>query len=82
LIFPSKKHTEEVELYDLDNDPSEETNLAEKHPEKVKDLTTKINVIIASGRTTKGANQKNDTGYWEDLSWMTIEEYNTIATEN
>lgn len=81
LILPSKKKEEEIELYDLDNDPSEETNLAEKHPKKVKKLTSKINIIIASGRTTKGANQKNETGYWEDLSWMTEEEYNTIAKE-
>jgi arylsulfatase A len=82
LILPSKKKEEGTELYDLDNDPSEETNLAEKHPKKVKDLTAKINIIIASGRTTKGVYQKNDTEYWDDLSWMTVEEYNTIATEN
>jgi len=82
LILPSKKEGEVIELYDLDTDPSEETNLAEKYPKKVKDLTAKINIIIASGRTTKGVYQKNDTGYWEDLSWMTTEEYNTIATKN
>ena len=82
LILPSKKEGEEIELYDLDIDPSEEINLAVKYPEKVTDLTAKINNIIASGRTTKGAYQKNDTGYWSDLSWMTVEEYNTIAIKN
>ncbi|WP_405575592.1 arylsulfatase [Winogradskyella sp. Asnod2-B02-A] len=82
LVLPSKKKEEGIELYDLDNDPSEETNLAKKHPKKVKDLTAKINVIIASGRTTKGVYQNNDTGYWDDLTWMTAEAYNTIATEN
>ena len=82
LILPSKKEEEVVELYDLYSDPKEETNLAVKYAEKVKELTVKINIIIASGRTTKGAYQKNDTGYWKDLSWMTTEEYNTITKGN
>jgi arylsulfatase A len=80
LILPSKQG-EGVELYDLATDPGEEANLAVKHPKKVKELTAKINNIIASGRTTKGTHQKNDTGYWSDLSWMSAEEYNCIATK-
>lgn len=82
LILPSKLQGEKIELYDLDIDPSEEINLATKHPEKIKDLSSKINKIIASGRTTKGTCQNNDTGYWSDLSWMTIKEYNIIASKS
>ncbi|MDO6801388.1 arylsulfatase [Wenyingzhuangia sp. 1_MG-2023] len=81
LILPSEKEEEGIELYDLDNDLSEETNLAKKYPKKVKDLTAKINKIIASGRTTEGTYQKNDTGYWSDLSWMTANEYDVLATK-
>lgn len=82
LILPSVKKGEEIELYNLAKDPSEENNIATSYPEKVKDLTIKINKIIASGRTTKGLSQKNDTGYWSDLSWMTEKEYNFIAAKN
>lgn len=82
LILPSIAQGEQIELYNLDKDPSEETNVATKHPKLVKELTSKINKIIASGRTTKGAYQKNDTGYWSDLSWMTTEEYNKYSKIN
>lgn len=34
-----KKPNQTIELYDLDNDPSEENNLAAQHPEIVKELT-------------------------------------------
>ena len=76
LILPTKKDA--VELYDLSKDRAEETNLAPKYPNKVLELTSKINKIISNGRTTKGAPQKNDTGYWPDLAWMTEQEYSTI----
>jgi len=79
LILPSTNKGEVIELYDLDTDPGEQTNLASKYAEKVQELTGRINVIIASGRTTPGTYQKNDTGYWNDLSWMTTETYNAIA---
>ena len=82
LILPSKIKAEGIELYDLDIDPSEEKNVATLFPEKVKDLKTKTNTIIASGSTINGTFQGNDTGFWDDLTWMTEEEYQTIATKN
>lgn len=81
LILPSKKERESIELYDLDTDPKEENNVALTNSEKVADLTRKIKKIIASGRTTKGVSQKNDTEYWGDLVWITEKEYNLIAAK-
>lgn len=79
LILPSKKIS--AELYDLSNDIGEEINLSAKYPDIVKKLTTKINVIITNGRTTKGETQKNDTGYWSDLAWITEKKYNTLLNK-
>lgn len=50
-----------VQLFDLDSDPSEKNNLAETHPDKVNALIQLVNIAITSGRTTPGAEQKNDT---------------------
>lgn len=74
LILPKGK--EAAELYDLKSDPVEETNLATKYPEKVAQLQKKITEIIIKGRTTPGANQPNDTGYWRQLTWMTKDDFN------
>lgn len=74
LILPSNKKA--AELYDLVNDPAEEKNVAGTHPEKVQALEKKITQIICSGRTTPGAAQPNDTGWWKDLKWITQKEYN------
>jgi arylsulfatase A-like enzyme len=49
-----------AQLYDLSTDPAETTNLHDKHPEVVQRLTTLLNDIIANGRSTPGAAQKND----------------------
>lgn len=49
-----------VQLHDLSTDPAETTNLREKHPEVVQRLTKLLNEIIANGRSTTGAPQKND----------------------
>ncbi len=67
------------ELYDLSADRLEKKNVAEAHPETVDRLTKRITEIVAQGRTTSGAPQPNDTGYWEDLRWMTEEEYRSAA---
>ena len=50
-------------------------NLAAAHPETVAELTRRMNAIVTNGRTIPGAAQANDTGHWEDLTWMTQEEY-------
>ncbi len=48
------------ELYDLDADPAETNNLAEKRPASVKQLTALGQKAISTGRTTPGTNQTND----------------------
>jgi arylsulfatase A-like enzyme len=49
-----------VQLFDLEKDPGETTNLAEKHPKKVAELASLMKKQIAAGRTTRGPQLKND----------------------
>lgn len=44
-------------------------------------LTKKMNTIVVNGRTTKDTKQANDTGYWDDLAWMTVHDYLTNSTQ-
>jgi len=64
-----------IELYDLKSDPAEENNLAVKYPELVERFKNKLTDIVLNGRTTEGKVQKNDTGYWKDLTWITKSQY-------
>ncbi|MFC5049668.1 arylsulfatase [Rubritalea spongiae] len=73
LILPKGKF--KPELYDLAADPAETKNLAEQQPEKVQQLQKSITDIVVKGRTTPGATQPNDTGYWKELSWMSIADF-------
>ncbi|WP_236624697.1 sulfatase family protein [Rhodopirellula sp. SWK7] len=77
LILASSKHS--TELYHLGSDPSESKNVVAEHPEEAERLTKRINQIITSGRTTLGPTQKNDTGYWDDLAWMTPEQFEELV---
>jgi len=49
-----------VQLYNLDEDLGETTNLAAMHPERVKSMQETMEKLIRKGRTTPGAAQKND----------------------
>ncbi len=73
LIMHDQEH--ELELYNLKKDPAETKSIAAENPKIVEELTQKITKIFVSGRTTEGKAQKNDTGYWKDLTWITKEEY-------
>jgi arylsulfatase A len=75
LIMPSGQ--ESLELYDLSKDPGETDNVASACPERVRDLTEKITAIVIRGRTSTGQSQPNDTGYWQDLNWITEDDYKT-----
>lgn len=48
------------ELYQLDDDPAESVNLAEKHPERLEDMQAAFEKIIRDGRSTPGAPREND----------------------
>ncbi|QGJ72208.1 Choline-sulfatase [Planctomycetales bacterium 10988] len=73
LILPHGKLA--AELYHLGEDPAETKNLIDEQPDIANDLQTKITAIVCQGRTTPGEAQPNDTEYWEDLTWLTKEEY-------
>ena len=49
-----------VQLYDMQADPSEKINVYDQHPEIVKGLRTKLEKLVASGRSTPGSVQTND----------------------
>jgi uncharacterized protein YciI len=71
-----------MELYDLTRDPGEKNNVIAEHPEHVARLKRKATHIVLSGRTTPGAPQANDTGYWNSLEWVTEAEYESNAVPN
>jgi arylsulfatase A-like enzyme len=61
LVFavdPQKKT--KVQLYNLDDDLGETKNLATEKPELVAEMTALMEQLIAQGRSTPGAKQKND----------------------
>lgn len=57
---PPKKELPEEVLYNLKTDVAEKMNVAEKYPDKVKELKTLLIKQIKEGRTTKGKPQSND----------------------
>lgn len=73
LILP--KGNTGRELYDMAADPGETTNVLDAHPQIAERLEAAITEIVRNGRTTEGAAQPNDTGWWEDLTWMDPDRY-------
>jgi len=59
------------QLYDLDSDISEQTNVITDHSEIATELKALLKQYIEQGRSTAGEPQPN-TGpnYWEQLHWM------------
>ena len=49
-----------VQLYDMSVDEGERRNVEAEHPDVVARLTTRLEQIVADGRSTPGAKQKND----------------------
>lgn len=77
LIMPHRKS--KIELYDVAADPSEKNNISQNHPDVVERLTKKLTNIVCQGRTTDGESQPNDTGHWNDLTWISSEEFDELA---
>lgn len=55
-----KQDSPPIQLFDMQNDAAETANLVEKHPEIVKSLEEELTNLVANGRSTPGAAQKND----------------------
>jgi arylsulfatase A len=67
LIFGNASHfldapsqPQPIQLYNLEQDPAETTNLAEKNPQRVAKMKSLMEKIIADGRSTPGPPQEND----------------------
>jgi arylsulfatase A-like enzyme len=59
------------QLYDIEADPAETTNLADKHPEIVQRLGSLMKSYIEKGRSTPGPDQPVvGTEKWPQLRWM------------
>lgn len=64
--YPTKKETQSLklpllQLYNLETDASETTNVTENNPKIVEKLTILMKKYIDNGRSTPGKPQKNDT---------------------
>ncbi len=73
LVRPNGKEpsTKDYELYDMEKDPGETTNLSVQMPEVVERMTKLGTDIVISGRSTPGEPQSNDTpNDWKQLHWM------------
>jgi len=60
ILARDPKAKTEVQLYNLDDDIGERTNLAAEKPEIVAEMRTLLEKLIIDGRSTPGAKQKND----------------------
>ncbi len=60
-----------LQLYDLENDPKETTNLQAEHPAVVAQLTGILRRMVQQGRSTPGPKQPNDgdRSWWPGLPW-------------
>jgi arylsulfatase A-like enzyme len=58
----------DIELFDMENDPGESTNVQHLHPEVVEELKTLLARYIDDGRSTDGEVQANEPGKnWNQL---------------
>ncbi|GAF02012.1 sulfatase-like hydrolase/transferase [Saccharicrinis fermentans] len=58
------------ELYDIENDPGETTNLYFQYPDVVKKLKQRITEIIKEGRSTEGEPQQFVKENWSQINWV------------
>ena len=65
------KKSPAIQLYDLEKDPKESTNVASRFPEVVTELTAILRGYVESGRSTPGPAQPNykREKHWGTLPW-------------
>ncbi len=76
--FPTVKKDKEyidkqplVQLFNLENDPSEQYNLARKYPRLVRKMTSEMRKIILTGRSTPGKSvPDNYEGMWNQAKYI------------
>lgn len=73
--FPATKEDMDglpkFQLYNLDQDPGETTNLVLKHPKRVQEMKALLSKYVFDGRSTPGKPQVNDgPPSWAELDWM------------
>ena len=59
------------QLYDLEADPAERTNLAEEYPDVVASLGGMLRAQVEAGRSTPGRPQPVDFSAWPQAEWRT-----------
>lgn len=69
LIIPEVNEAT-YELYDIEKDPEETTNLYFEYPKVVERLTVQLREIIKNGRSTQGPRQDYVKGGWEKFTWL------------
>ena len=67
-----------MQLYNLDTDPAEQTNLRDQKPGLVKELVTELATAIRNGRTNPGSKQSNE-GYPNTFHGRVIAEFPALA---
>ena len=68
LVMEGKR--QKRELYKLDDDPSETTNVLSQHPEIAARLEREISRIIRQGRTTEGKPQPTEQELAALRAWI------------
>ena len=69
---PVSETLPQIQLYQLSEDPGEENNLYDQHPEVVAELKTLLTKYILEGRSTPGTPQQNDPidFEWEQIAFI------------
>lgn len=68
---PNSNRWINVQLYDLDSDLEETTNLCDQYPEQVESMVTLLTEYILNGRSTEGDPLSNDgKKRWESVRWI------------
>lgn len=67
----TKQNLPAIQLFNLEEDQKETSNLQAEYPEVVKELTADLRQSIENGRSTPGPSQPNHAGatHWPGLPW-------------
>jgi arylsulfatase A len=70
--MPAVLNPAEIQLFDMENDPTEITNVQADHPETVRSMKVSLAKIINDGRSTAGVPQQNAPAKkgWKQVEWM------------